>query len=179
VVLVLFVDSSIRAAQETDFFHRDTLHWRTFGRPAVAIVFSSGVILSLIFFTSPPFSDSSPLWVVIGTLQYFVVLGVVLTIAAGSLIVAARRTEDRTMRRFVRMLGFSLLGYILFFTIWIPLGYFGTNVENVGSDLFILVASYFLYQSVMSLSPLGRIDHSELISLAASASSTGIETQKT
>ena len=163
--LVLFVDSNIRAAQETDFFHRDTLRWRVFGKPAVIAMLCSVVIVLLVI-VSQGFANiatwgltsTSPAWVDVGGLQYFVVLGVVLAYGAATLIVVGRRTQDRTMRRFVRMLGFSLLGFVLFFTIWIPLAYFGTDASDIGSELFFIVAAYYLYKAVMSFSPVGRVE---------------------
>jgi len=164
IALVLFVDSNIRAAQETDFFHRDTLRWRVFGKPAVIAMVCSlatvGLVIVAVGFASLAtwgLTSTSPVWVDLGALQYFVVLGVVLVYGASSLITAGRRTQDRTMKRFVRMLGLSLLGFVLFFTIWIPLSLISLDVGNLGSELFLIVASYYLYKAVMSFSPVGRV----------------------
>jgi multisubunit Na+/H+ antiporter MnhB subunit len=164
VSLVLFVDSNIRATQETDFFHRDTLHWRVLGRPAVIAMLCSLAITMLVI-VAVGFSNlatwgltsTSPAWVDVGGFQYFLVLGVVLAYGAASLITAGRRTQDRTMKRFVGMLGLSLLGFVLFFTTWIPLAYFGNDASDIGSELFLIVAGYYLYKSVMSFSPVGRV----------------------
>jgi len=165
VALNLFVDSSIRAAQETDFFHRDTFRWQVFGKPAVIAMICSVAIVGLVIvaegFASIAtwgLTSDSPLWVDLGGFQYFAVLGVVLVYGAVSLVTAARRTEDHTMRRFVRMLGLSLLGFVIFFTIWIPLAYFGNDASNIGSELFLIVAGYYLYMAVMSFSPVGRVE---------------------
>jgi len=165
VALVLFVDSNIRATQETDFFHRDALRWRVFGKPAViAIVCSVATVVLVIVavgfanIATWGLTNTSPWWVDVGGFQYFLVLGVVLAYGAAALITAGRRTQDRTMRRFVRMLGLSLLGFVLFFTIWIPLGYFGNAASDIGSEIFFVVAAYYLYRAVMSFSPVGRVD---------------------
>jgi len=165
LALVLFVDSNIRAAEETDFFHRDALRWRAFGKPAVLAMLCS-VIIVLLVIVAQGFANiatwgltsTSPLWVVVGGLQYFVVLAVVLVYGAASLITAGRRTEDITMRRFVRMLGLSLLGFVLFFTVWIPLAAFGNDASDIGSEVFLIVAAYYLYKAVMSFSPVGRVE---------------------
>jgi multisubunit Na+/H+ antiporter MnhB subunit len=165
VSLVLFVDSNIRATQETDFFHRDTLRWRVLGKPAVIAILCSLAIVGLAIVAAGfnsiatwGMTNTSSVWVDVGALQYFLVLGVVLVYGAASLITAGRRTQDRTMRRFVGMLGLSLLGFVLFFTIWIPLSYFGTDASNVGSEVFFIVAAYYLYKAVMSFSPVGRVE---------------------
>ena len=165
IALVLFVDSNIRAVQETDFFHRDALRWRVYGRPAVIAMLCSLVVVGLVI-VSVGFNNiatwgltsNSPWWVDVGGLQYFAVLGVVLAYGAAALITAARRTQDLTMRRFVRMLGLSLLGFVLFFTIWIPLSAFGAFATNVGSEVFLVVAAFYLYRAVMAFSPVGRVE---------------------
>ena len=163
--LVLFVDSNIRAAQETDFFHRDTFRWRIFGKPAVIAMLCSVAIVVLVIaaqgfanIATWGMTSTSPAWVDVGGFQYFTVLGVVITYGAASIITAGRRTQDRTMRRFVRMLGISLLGFVVFFTIWIPLAYFGTDASDIGSELFLVVAAYYLYKAVMSFSPVGHVE---------------------
>ena len=163
--LVLFVDSNVRAAQETDFFHRDTLRWRVFGKPAVMAMLCSVIIVVLVIvavgFASIAtwgLTSTSPLWVDIGGFQYFFVLGAVLVYGAASMITAGRRTQDRTMKRFVRLLGYALLGFVVFFTIWIPLSYFGNDASDLGSEVFLVVAAYYLYKAVMSFSPVRRLE---------------------
>jgi len=165
ISLVLFVDSNVRATQETDFFHRDTLRWRVFGRPAVMAMLCSLAIIGLAIvalgfanIATWGLTSTSPVWVAVGVFQYFAVLGVVLAYGAASVITAGRRTQDRTMKRFVGMLGLSLLGFVLFFTTWIPLAFFGTDASDVGSELFLIVAGYYLYKAVMSFSPVGRVE---------------------
>ena len=165
VALVLFVDGNIRAVQETDFFHRDALRWRAYGKPAVIAMICSLAVVGLVIVATGfnniatwGLTNNSPWWVYVGGLQYFVVLGVVLVYGAAALITVARRTRDSTMRKFVRMLGLSLLGFVLFFTIWIPLSVFGAFVTDVGSEVFLIIAAYYLYRAVMSFSPVGRVE---------------------
>ncbi|MDA4130559.1 MAG: hypothetical protein OK457_07290, partial [Thaumarchaeota archaeon] len=40
VVIFTFVDSTILAAMEMDFFHRDTLRWKQFRSPSYAVLFA-------------------------------------------------------------------------------------------------------------------------------------------
>jgi len=86
-----------------------------------------------------------------------------------TLIVAARRSQDRTMKRFIRMLGLSLLGLVLFFTVWIPIDYFAPGVGDFLSEFGFVMAAYYLYKAVMSLSLLGRIEE-----LESSTSASGL-----
>ena len=62
------------------------------------------------------------------------------------------------MKSFVRMLCLWMLGLMLFITIWIPIGYFSAELGSFVSWLFPLLTVYYLYQAVMSLSPLGRVE---------------------
>lgn len=156
--LFLFVDSNIHVVKEMDFFHREILRWGTFRKPILASLICTSVIaiFSLIYYPGGTFGSS--IWATLGVLSYFVVLAVAFSYSAAGLIVSARRTPDASMRRFVRMLAFSLVSFALFFTTWIPLGVFGTAVENVGSTIFVIPAAYFIYRAVMSLSPVGRVE---------------------
>ena len=163
VALPLFINSNVRTAQETDFFHRDALRWRLFGKAAVVVMlFSVALTVAVITYSPEVLFGSSPLWwVTLGYAQYFFLEIIIAAYGAASLIVAARRTQDRTMKRFVRMLGLSLLGLVIFFTVWIPIDYF---VPGLGDDLSYLgfvMTAYYLYRAVMSLSPLGRVEKVE------------------
>jgi hypothetical protein len=87
--------------------------------------------------------------------------GAFLSYSAAALVVGARRTPDRTMRRFVRMLGLAIICMVLFFTVWIPFAPFSLTVQDLGSlisECFIPAAAYFLYLAVMSLSSVGRVE---------------------
>jgi hypothetical protein len=168
VALPLFINGNIRAAQASDFFHRDPLHWLTLEKAIiVAALASVAISVAVILYSPGVLSGSSPLWWVnLGYAQYFFLLIVVSTYGAASLIVAARRTQDRTMRRFVRMLGLSLLGLVIYFTVWIPIDYFAPSVGDAISFLGFIMTAYFLYRAVMSLSPLGKVEELESTSHA-------------
>jgi hypothetical protein len=157
IILLAFVDSSIRVAQEMDFFHRNTLGWQIVRKPFYVILLASSVLFDwALLFTSV---DSLPTLLAAG--QYFAVVGLVLSYSAAALIVGARRTPERTMRRFVRMLGLAIVCVVVYLTIWIPFSPFNADVQDLGnmiSFFFIPGAAYFFYRAVMSLSPLGRVE---------------------
>jgi uncharacterized membrane protein YccF (DUF307 family) len=97
----------------------------------------------------------------VGVIVWFAAIALVFSYSAAALVVGARRTPERSMRRFVRMASLALICMLLFFTVWIPFQPFSVTVADLGnliSDLFIPVAGYFLYLAVMSLSPVGRVE---------------------
>ena len=157
VVLFAFVDSSIRVVQEMDFFHRSPLGWQRYRKPSYALLvgfLSVGGTLAL-------FAPSNSIPGLIGVLLWFGSGGTFLIYSAAALVVGARKTPDRTLRRFVRMLGFAIICMVLFFTTWIPFAPFSLMLQDLGSlisTFFIPAAGYFLYLAVMSLSPVGHIE---------------------
>jgi len=169
VVLFAFVDSSIRVVQETDFFHRTPLGWQRVRKPfyVVLVAFLAvGGSLALL-------ESANNVLYIVGVLLWFGAGGTFLTYSAAAMVVGARRTPDRTMRRFVRMLGFAIICMVLFFTVWIPFAPFSLTVQDFGSlisELFIPAAAYFLYLAVMSLSPVGRVEKDVVSTSRASGS---------
>jgi len=163
LALPFFINGNVRAAQETDFFHRDTLYWRVLWRLNIVVVGSMVAVAVIVILVtgSIPGSSSSSSWGSSVASLYFLVLIVESIYGTATLIVAARRSQDRTMKRFIRMLGLSLLGLVLFFTVWIPIDYFAPGVGDFLSEFGFVMAAYYLYKAVMSLSPLGRIEKLE------------------
>ena len=163
LALPLFINGNVRAAQETDFFHRDTLHWRALWKANVAAlvcILAIGVsVILLSGYVPGTLSTSSTSWGPALASLYFFVLIIESIYGTVTLIVAARRSQDRTMGRFVRMLGLSLLGLVLFFTVWIPIDYFAPGVGDFLSYFGFVMAAYYLYRAVMSLSPLGKTEN--------------------
>jgi hypothetical protein len=159
VALPLFVNSNIRTAREADFFHRDALHWRSLWRATMIVVLCSVAISGASIAYSPGVltGTSSVWWANLGYALSFIVLIIVSIYGGGSLTVAARRTQDPTMRKFVRMLGLALLGLFFYFTVWIPIDYFAPGVGDAISELGFIMSAYYLYRAVMSLSPLGKM----------------------
>jgi hypothetical protein len=157
LILLTFVDSSIKVAQDTDFFHRSPLGWQQVRKPLYFIVIGLAVLDGLFAYFEPAnnslFMYGEAVWFLAGAAS--------IAYAAGALIVGARRTPDRSMRRFVRTLGLAIVCMVIFFTIWIPFQPFSVTVQDLGnliSELFIPAAAYYLYLAVMSLSPVGHVE---------------------
>lgn len=146
--LFAFIDSTVLASMETDFFHRDTLDWKRGRKPAYAVT----LVCLVVGGTLGTFSQTSSSWVppaVYGVI--FVILG----FSVATLIVASRRTPDRTMRRFVRLLGFAL-GFFVLAVLELLLTPDVLSFDLV-HDLLFIIATYLVYKAAISLSPLGRI----------------------
>ena len=157
VVLLAFVDSSIKVTQDTDFFHRSPLGWQRLRKPLYIIITPLLVVGALTLGFAPP----SSILAFVGILLWFGAGGGALSLSAAAMVVGARRTSDRSMRRFVRMLGLAIICMVLFFTVWIPFSPFSATLQDLGSllsEFFIPAAAYFLYLAAMSLSLVGRIE---------------------
>jgi hypothetical protein len=72
-----------------------------------------------------------------------------------TVIIGARRTPDRTMRRHVMLLGLTVILFILSQTIG---PYTSTVSIDLLSDLLSVVTPSVLYFAVMALSPIGRVE---------------------
>ena len=154
-VIVAYADRSVLVAIETDFFHRDTLSWSRVRWPA-AIVFVTFVIgLNIGGAVLTPDEQSSLLGVLINDLFFLVVAGI-LSYLTAALIVGSRRSADRTLRRSILLLGLALSTLVLSIV--------ATSFVNPGTLPYVIVQQgtgivgiYLIYRSVMSLSPLGRV----------------------
>lgn len=149
LILFTFIDSTLLAAIETDFFHRNSLWWKSVRLPAFAAMSVSLVAAE----TVAGYAPTSSSWLSVG--GFGIVLGL-LGFSVVALAVSARRTPDKTMRRFVRLLAYALTSFVVGIT-WLlltpdTLGY------DLVSDILLLLASYILYRAVMTLSPLGRVE---------------------
>jgi len=156
-VLFIFIDSSIKVAQDTDFFHRSILAWQRLRNSLYVVLLGS----SMIGFWAFVFTSMNTIPTFLAGAQYFAIVGLLFSYSAAALIVSARRTPDRTMRRFVRMLGLAIACFVIYLTIWIPFSPFSVTVQDLGNTIsyfFVAGASYYLYRAVMSLSPVGHIE---------------------
>lgn len=153
-ILFSFIDSTIMVTMKMDFFHRNTLRWSSFRRPlTVAYVVSDFFLFTS---TNYAYSGGPPGWLVpIVYASVAVVIGPLL-IGVPILLIGARRTPDRTMKRFVTLLGLTMLLYVLF---GLVLGEISPSVSQATSILGP-VAAFVFYKAVMSLSPVGRIESS-------------------
>ncbi len=153
-VTFAFVDSSVLAAIEMDFFHRDTLRWNQFRMPFYVVPLAL-VILFILFDYYP----NPPTWLSIAAIFLVVAFVVVFGDSVVTLIVASRRTPDRTMKRHVRLLGFALACLTLSIFIGVTFtGYPPLSLPELSFDFLIVVFCYLFYRAVMSLSPTSRIE---------------------
>jgi hypothetical protein len=149
---IIFIDSNVAVAREIDFFHKDILHWRKVRIPMFAIL-GAYTVAAAIF--SPAAATS--IVVGIGIVGYFTMLGAIFVYAGVAMFVIGRRTYDQTMRTFIKMLGFAVLCYLLFVTIWLPLDFVYPNLGDILTDFILIGGAYFFYKAAMSLSFVGRI----------------------
>ena len=163
ILLFLFVGSTITVTMEMDFFHRDTLHWRSLRRPltvAYLAVTAYGFPV-----TAYNFPAAVPIWAIAGEVVIFLVGFPILGYAVVALLIGARRTPDRTMKSFVAYLGAGLLilvaGLVVTSTVGSPGGIVGllTNLPS-------LIPAYLFYRAIMALSPIGKIEREEDVSLS-------------
>ncbi len=181
-ILVMFVyaDRTILVTMESDFLHRNTLHWRS-ARPLAYVATFAGILwlYAYIWVTQAPtcprapcptvYSPGAPSWaptVFPGVLVPVAVLvaAVSLGYALSAIIIGARRTPDLAMRSHLRWVG---LGFLIFFAFILtlalvsalPSGSTGLGVvegDLVGS-LFVLALVYPFYRALRSLTPIGRV----------------------
>jgi hypothetical protein len=151
LALLLFIDSNMEVALEIDFFHRDIFRWHKVRTPLFAIIVGYTVIaiLATIYQLSSPAK--------IAFLGYFALLGVTFSYSGATMFVAARRTYDRTMKKFVKMIAYAILFYVLFLTLFIPLDAIYPSLGDVVTDYILIVSAYFFYRAAMSLSSVGKI----------------------
>ena len=153
LVTLAFVDSSILVTMELDFFHRNTLHWRQLRVIAYVLMF---VFVSLVVVISSggqlPQSQVDIL-ALVAQFLIFAIFGGVFGYAVITLAIGARRTQDRTMKRHVTLLGASI-GLLIINILLVS----ALEAFPVVGDSFGLITAYLLYRAVMSLSALSRIE---------------------
>jgi hypothetical protein len=139
----VFLDRTILAARELDFFHRDTLRYGA-ARKLVWPISTIGMFGSLFFVPNSGIISSifGILWS--ASLPYYSI----------ALTVTSLRVSDRTMRNYAKWFG-------LF---WVPLGanfLYGQLTPPSGSFPILiggLVSSILYYRATVSLSPVGRLE---------------------
>lgn len=156
-----YADRSVLVAIETDFFHRNTLRWfQVRWLAGFALVAAITLLVPAIVFL-PAFNGFPPPdYPVLGLVAFFmflVAVPLVLAYSTAALIVGARRSSDRTLRRSILLLGLALSTLVLYLVLTIPLTQ-GTLPYAVVNNGTALVGIYLIYRSVMSLSPLGRVE---------------------
>lgn len=160
-VVFAFVDSTVLAAIETDFFHRNTLHWKQLRWPSYAIVL--GLFPSILVYIVFGSSTNPPAWVSDQISAVGAGTAVVILYSVVALAVAARRTPNKTMKRHVRLLGFAVACFAIAVA----------NAFTLSLDLYAIpavVAALFLYRATMTLSPIGRIEEDAVTNLKSGES---------
>jgi hypothetical protein len=164
LVIFAFVDRSVIVAMQSDFFHRNTLYWSQL-RWAAGVVMA-GAIIALVAlsldpamnaFGSGPPPPSLAIWVDVANFLFEVVIPGVIAYGTASLIVAARRTSERALKRNLMFLGLALATLVISLVASSPFSS-GTLPYLVVNDGTAIVGMYLLYRAVMSLSPLGRVE---------------------
>jgi hypothetical protein len=168
LLLFAFIDGTILAGMETDFFHRDTLKWRSGRKPLYAAFVVSVAAVYYVF--SLPNPNSLPFLAVASVYAGLAVILAIFGFSAATIIVVSRRTPDRTMKMFLRFLGYALGVFVLDN---LMSSVFSGDVVTLLDDLLSLVAAYLVYRAVMFLSPLGRVEKV----VAATSAPAGAPTQ--
>ena len=149
-----FVDSTILVTLQMDFFHRDALRWRKARIPIllVLVIFVAAILFSLLGTIQSP---GNSLFIGIPLL---VSLFFSIPYSGVALVIGVRRTQDRTLKRHLTLLA---LVFILYISNFVEASVTFNNPGTASillDDLFILGGVYVLYQAVMTLSPVGRIE---------------------
>jgi hypothetical protein len=151
--VLVFVDRNLVTMREIDFFHRDTLRWSLARRGLFAAMIAVSAILLGISTAVNTNTPTIPPEFIVPIIAFFAVDAAALGYAALALVVGAKRTPDKTMRSFSKVLGIALLFGVLSFTIWIV-----PVVGNWLSALCTVFSTYALYRAVMTLSPVGKLE---------------------
>jgi hypothetical protein len=180
LIAFTIVDRSVVVAMGTDFFHRNTLDWLRVRWPAALALTVSFVSFTASAIFLPPFTSfplpSSPLWELVGFYQFLVVIPVVYSYSATALILAARRTSDRTLKRNIRFLGLALGKFVINFVLTAPFPSDSLLYAFLNNSTSML--SYFLlYKSVMSLSPIAKVEK-DYVAEASGLKPTGVALPK-
>lgn len=150
VIIYAFVDRTVLVAIENDFFHRNTLHWHGLRLP-VGIVLMVSTTVAAITSSSP-----DPGWQLLGNLLFVIVLPGAISYETAALIIGARRTSDRALKRSILLLGLALstLAFSIVASTPFSSGTLPYVIVNEGTTV---VGMVLIYYSVMSLSPLSRV----------------------
>lgn len=161
VVILAFLNNTLAVARDSDFFHRDALHWKQLGKAfyivlavSLAISFVTNVLNPALFQSGP--TDSTPF--ILNFLDFYQEVAVVIAVfglALVAVILGASRTPDRVLRGHIRLLGLALGTFVVqLLTFPLP----SSDALQVLSELISLVGAYLLYRAVMSLTSVGRLD---------------------
>ena len=163
IVIVAWVDVTIRIARKTDPLRRDTFHWmrlRTFVWAILLLVqvFVFSLALPLVA------QNQSPSGLVL--LPSLLAIIAVAVTTGPALLLSGSRSKDKTLRTHLKWFGLFVVS--LFSTVIAGFSFYLTQVEIppalgfvVGFTPFVL-AAYCLYRSARSLVPIGHLPLAEL-----------------
>lgn len=156
VMIFYWVDTSVLAARLTDPLLRDSLHWSRLRFVIWAIILAM-VLLSFSYQAYLQvyvggFPSSPPLLLLVGFVSPAYIS---VTSGAVVLLVAVRRTADRTLRKHLQWFGFYLL-FLLVFAGGIGNGLAVYSIEwsNIVGGVANAAGAILLYKSTKSLIPL-------------------------
>lgn len=167
----VFIDSTIMVALEMDFFHRNTLRWKQVRILAYLAVV--GGIVGFVIISSLATLPGAPAWVLAaaagsGSRIFFIALlgalGFEFVYMPVTLIVAARRTPDRTLRRHLMLLGLLFITYIVSFLNATTFNNYPNSWSGLFGDFLLVLLAYVLYRAVMTLSIVTKITELDTIS---------------
>lgn len=157
VVVFAFIDASILAALEMDFFHRNTLKWRRARPYAYLLLYGDIAVTVLLDFVSG--APSSPAWMSsfiaspAYTAQAVVVLFGLLGYSGVALLIGARRTADKVMMRHLMLVGIAFSLFIVTTANDLTLSISTLN------DFLTVLTSIVIYFAVMAISPVARVEN--------------------
>ena len=157
VILVsyAFVDRTILVAMRTDFFHRDVIGWMKVRLPGFALVAGALCLIVPDWVLVPSGTSTPPFWSTVSFDIFVVVVPLVLGYAAIVMVISARRTADRTLKRHILLLGLSLGCFAVVLALFASPS---TDLFDLLEDALNVGSLYLLYRAVMSLTLLGRVD---------------------
>jgi N-acetylneuraminic acid mutarotase len=147
-----FVDSTIMVTLQLDFFHRDTLRWKQ-GRFVVYVVL--GILVADILLVGLGIV-SNPSTSAVVIIPLLVSSLVVAPYSGVALLVGARRTRDRILKRHLILLVIVFVLYISHFVEASPNN--PTLASSLLEDFLVLAGVYALYRAVMTLSVVGKLE---------------------
>jgi hypothetical protein len=155
IMIFYWVDASVLAARLTDPLLRDTLHWSRV-RFLIWTINISAVVFTFSYFFYQFEIVAVPINPPLFLLAIFLTPAYV-SVGSGAivLLVAVRRTADRTLRRHLEWFGFYLAFIFVFGgLIGNGLAIYSVEWSNLVSGAANAAAAFFLYKSARSLIPL-------------------------
>ncbi|MDA4135913.1 MAG: hypothetical protein OK449_02785 [Thaumarchaeota archaeon] len=154
-----FIDRTVLVAMSSDFFHRDTLRWSQIRTPASAVLAASFLFLLAVLVVGFQLlnygsAQGEPFWLNVAFTQFILVSAGILGLGAVAAIVGSRRTPDMTLKRSIRLLGSALMLFVLSLVVY---SVSSSDAATILGDFLTTGATYAVYLSVKSLTPLGKV----------------------